>query len=200
MKEQNFCNYDDYSSPCEGYYYGRIIAFISALLTYIKNPLNEKVKLNAIVYTKGNEADYSTEITLTAKDMINSEYLMTYSNNKRAAIKISAITEIMFKDSIYINKSLNGIPDQKCITLQIADIIPPNHCIEIKRAKELLLKSCKDSAVVKEFSKIMLYHFILLNGFITSVSEGIATFEAPGGGTLFAPFSSILLLMGNFLD
>lgn len=192
MKEQNIY-YCETGDTCKDYSCGRIIAFLSSLLSYLKNPSTEKKEVNAKIYTMMNNL---IEIDLTFKDKISNKYLLTKSKNKNIAINISQISEIYFNDDIYINHPKDDTLKKKGIILQIPDISPPEICFDIKMTKELLSKSFNEK---KPLRFIKLLNITLLNKFITSISEGIMTVSGSNGGAILIPFRSIVAISGDYL-
>ena len=63
--------YDDIFSPCQEYYCGRVIAFISAILSYLRNPSNDKFKLDAKIYTRGSKVNTAIDATFSLSDKID---------------------------------------------------------------------------------------------------------------------------------
>jgi len=194
-------------NQCEDFCCDRVLAFITALITFLGTHPAEN-PINVDVTTLGGSGNNKISVAISSTDTIVNGMLLTKTqggNPIKTSIRICNIKEMEFPKIVYINAPVLPPAVANSITLSIVDVPPPEDCIFLDFTKQLLERSLVKTGTppvvtsVLAFNVIDFYNFDLNGSKVLSIANGMATFASTGPKSVFAPYCSINSLEGNFL-
>lgn len=194
-------------NQCEDFCCDRVLAFITALITFLGTHPAEN-PINVDVTTLGGSGNNKISVAISSTDTIVNGMLLTKTqggNPIKTSIRICNIKEMEFPKIVYINAPVLPPAVVNSITLSIVDVPPPEDCIFLDFTKQLLERSLVKTGTppvvtsVLAFNVIDFYNFDLNGSKVLSIANGMATFASTGPKSVFAPYCSINSLEGNFL-